>query len=173
MNRIIPDANAEALIRVLTELKRLHEELALVVQNKLDAMRRADTQAIGSAVAREEFLIGRIRDQESLRRRLLDGIARDPDRSTASAQPLTAAELAARLHEPYRSRLLGLAAGLRACVRQTEEANRVAAIISAEMIRHFRQIYQVMAAAGSSPGVYARNGRPQAGGGASVFEAVG
>jgi len=158
---------------VLGELKRLHGELGFVVQQKLDAMRKADTDAIHAATAREEFLAQRIREQEGLRRQILQLIGEANGMPAARARAMTIRELAELAAEPLRSRLLAAGAALRETVVETAERNRVAAIVSQEMLKHFRQVYQVMARTNGVQGGYSWTGRAETRPGMAVFEAVG
>ncbi len=168
------DKRVGQVVQVLSELKHLHDELALVVRRKLDAMRAADTDALRSAVAREEFLAQRIREQDGLRRQIVELIGAALGRSAAESRAMTVSELAECLGEPARSRLLLLAGALRERVRETGELNRVAGAVSREMLRHFRHVFQVMAQASPpSGGVYTRSGFTETRTGMSVFEAVG
>lgn len=161
------------MVKVLSELKRLHDELAVVVREKLSAMRKADTDAMRSAVAREEFLAQRIHEQDGLRKQIVQLIGEQTGIPAAQARAMTVSEFAGRVAEPSRSQLLVLAAALREKVKETAEANRVAAIVSQEMLKHFRRIYQVMARANVVPGVYSWTGRTELRPGSTVFEAVG
>jgi hypothetical protein len=161
------------VVKVLGEMKRLHDELAVVVRQKLAAMRAADTDGMRSAVAREEFLARRIREQDGLRKQVLQLLGEQMGMSAAQARAMTLSELAGRVNEPSRSQLLLLAATLRETVRETAECNRIVAVVSREMLKHFRQIYEVMAQASGTPGVYSWTGRAEVRPGTAVFEAVG
>jgi len=172
MATVTVERRVEQLETVLGELRRLHDELSLVVRNKLESIRKADTDAIRSATTREEFLIGRIREQDGMRKQLLELIGKALDVPAPRARVMTIREVAAHVTEPARSRLLALAAALRERVRETAEGNRVAAVVSHEMLRHFRQVYEVMARVDDSPAVYSRTGRAERRCGTNVFDAV-
>lgn len=161
------------VVAVLAELRRLHDDLGVVVQRKLQAMRTADTDGLRSAVAREEFLTQKIREQDGLRKQILQLIGEQIGMPAAKARAMTVRELAGRVSEPARSRLLALGAALRETVQETAESNRVAAIVSQEMLKHFRRVFQMMAEANRTPGAYSRTGRAESKNGMSVFEAVG
>jgi hypothetical protein len=162
----------EQLTTVLGELKRLHDELWLVVRNKLEAMRKADTDAIRSATAREEFLIRRMREQDGLRKQLLELIGKLVNIPAPQARRMAVSEVADYAKEPVKSQLLALAAALRDRVKETAEGNRVAAVVSHEMLKHFRQVYDVMAQVDQGPAVYSRTGQAERRTGTSVFDAV-
>lgn len=170
--QIASEQRVAQLVTVLGELKRLHDELAIVVQRKLDAMRAANADAIRSTCSREEFLAQKIREQDGLRRQLLELVGTQMGLAGEVARAMTVTELADRVGEPARSRLLVLAAALRERVRATADTNRVVGLVSHEMLKHFRQVYGVMAEANRAPGLYSRRGRNE-NPAITVFEAVG
>jgi hypothetical protein len=160
------------LTQVLGEMKRLHDELAVVVRNKLAAMRAADADRLRSATSREEFLTGRLREQDGLRKQLLELIGATFGIDPKAARQMCVRDLADRVAEPMRSRLLGLAAALRERVTETAEVNRVAAVVTHEMLKHFRSVYETMARATASAGVYSRTGQTERCTEMNVFNAV-
>lgn len=162
----------DQLVTVLGELRRLYDELAVVVRNKLTAMRKAETDAIRSACSREEFLTQKIAEQDGLRKQILDLIGELLILGDRKGRTLTITELNGYISEPYRSRLVGLAAALRSRLEETAEMNRVAAIVSHEMVKHFHQVYEVMARANESAGLYSRTGQAVTRPAVTVFDAV-
>lgn len=162
------------VVKVLGELKRLHDELAVVLKGKLEAMRKANTDALRSATTREEFLLQRIREQDGLRQQLMDLVGELVGWPPGEARTATVSRLAGHVAEPLRSQLLALAAALRERVQETAESNRVAAMISGEMLRHFRRVFQTMAQGNPrQAGVYSRTGLADTRAATKVFEAVG
>lgn len=166
------DRRVEQVIAMLGEMKALHDELCMVVKRKLDALRRADVDAIQSATAREDFLARRIHECDGMRKQVMELIATSMGVARSHAREMTVSELADRVGEPASSRLVVLAAALRDRIRETAEANRVAALITQEMLKHFRHVYDVMATANQQPGVYTRSGSAAPRRAVSVFEAV-
>ncbi len=168
------EKRVEQVVRVLDELKHLHDELAVVVKGKIQAMRAADTDALRSAVAREGFLTQRIREQDGLRRQIMELVGELLGLSPDEAGRMTVSELAQRTVEPARSRLLAVAAAIREKAQEAARANEVAAMITAEMLKHFRHVFEVMAQVDAREvGLYSRTGRTEARAAMSVFEAVG
>lgn len=161
------------LVVLLGDLKELHEQLLGVIQQKLAAMRRADTDGINSCVAREKFLSERIRQREGLRQQLVQLIARALDVPSESAQEMSVAQVAEHLPEPRRGQLLTLSTATREILETLNEANRVAALVTSEMLKHFREVYSAIARTGGSVGTYSAGGERMQGRSVQVFEAVG
>lgn len=162
----------DQLLTVLGEIKRLYDELGVVVQAKLEAMRRADADGIRSACSREEFLTRRLGEQDGLRKQILDLLGESLALGERRGRTLTLREVGERVGEPWRSRLLSVAAALKAKLEETAERNRVAALVSQEMVKHFRQVYEVMAQSNQTVTLYSRTGKPEARASRAVFDAV-
>lgn len=171
--RRVVESRSGELIVLLGELKALHEELLEVIQQKLAAIRRADTDGLNSCLARERFLSDRILQRDGLRQQLVQLIGKaleiDPDR----VRHMSLSELAEELSEPVRGQLLGLSADMRQTLLAIDSANKVAALVTDEMLKHFRQVYAVMAQSEESAGTYTARGRRTDDRPVQVFEAVG
>ncbi|MBN1341935.1 MAG: flagellar protein FlgN [Phycisphaerae bacterium] len=171
-NRALESRSGE-LVTLMGDLKKLHEELLAVVQQKLAAMKRADTEALNSCLAREQFLADRIRQREGLRQQLVQIIARELGLDAERVRELSLKDLAGHFNEPRRGQLLALAASVRGVLEAIDSANRVAALVTGEMLKHFRQVYSAMAQAGGSSGRYSAGGQLMTDRPMQVFEAVG
>jgi len=167
------ESRSRDLVALMCDLKKLHEELLSVIQQKLGAMRRADTDALNSCLAREQFLSDRIRQQEGLRQQLVQLIGQEIGISAEAAQHLSLRELAEELGEPRRAQLLGLAGSVREVLAAIDRSNKVATLVTEEMLKHFRRVYAAMARAGDSAGTYSPGGELTTDRPARVFEAVG
>lgn len=146
----------EQLSEVLAELRQLYQQLLQVLRRRLEAMKRADSEALSSCTARERFLSQRIREADATRQNLLGDLL--PRLGLPPGRGITLGELAERLGEPHRSRLLVLAAGLREVMAEADRANRVAALAASQMLVHFRRVYEAMTAAAQQTGLYERSG---------------
>ncbi len=171
--RRVIQSRSKDLVVLLGDLKRLHEEMLGVIRQKLAAMRQADTDALNSCLARERFLADRISQQEGLRQQLVQIIGKALGLELEARRTLTLSVLAEGLPEPERTQLLGLAAALRECLGQIESANKVAALVTGEMLKHFRQVYSAMARAGQTTGTYSSGGQLTTDRPTQVFDAVG
>jgi hypothetical protein len=157
----------------LGDLKKLHDELLAVIQHKLGAMRNADMETINSCLAREQFLVNRIRQQEGLRQQLVQLIGKELGVAAPPSGAISLPRLVERLDEPRRGQLLSLAAGLRGAMQAIDGCNKVAALVTSEMLKHFRQVCMAIAQAGHSAGTYSQAGRMNSEASVGVFEAVG
>lgn len=168
------DLLARDLVRLLIDMTSLHGELAMHMQNKLDAIKRADSDRITSITAREAVLAERAIEREGLRRqitsRLLAGLGRKA--TDASGSPISLTQLAEYFPEPRRSQLLVAASGLREKVREINRLHVTLSMITREMLVHLGEVFKVMCA-GVGSDIYSRSGRRQKNGTAAVFEAVG
>ena len=151
---------SEALIgqlaECLGELRGLYEQLVGVLRRKLEAMRRADTEGLNSCGARERFLVQRMAESDATRRNLVGEL--QVRAGVRAGQAMTLSDLAERLGEPARSRVLVLAAGLRQVVEEANQLNQVAALSAKEMLVHFGRVYEVMQSGGMGGGVYGPQG---------------
>ncbi len=170
--KVIESRSGE-LVTLLGELKGLHEELLRFIEQKLEAMRRADTEKLNACLSREQFLAQRIAEREGLRQQLVQLIGRAMDLTQDQTERLTVKDIADRVAEPRRGQLLGLAAGIRQTLQAIHARNQVAALVTDEMLKHFRQVYTVMAKSGPSTGRYSPAGTPATDRPRQVFEAVG
>ena len=165
------EAVAGQLAECLAEMRGLYAELLAVLQRKLEAMRRADTELLNSCAARERFLLQRIAEAESSRKTLTADLQLRA--GAKSKGPVSITELAERIGEPGRSKLLVLADGLRRLVEQTNQLNQVAALAGKELLAHFRYVYDVMRAAERDTGTYDVQGVRAAGSAQRILDAVG
>jgi hypothetical protein len=164
---------ARELVRLLGEMTRLHEELAGLMRGKLDAIRRADSDAIQAITSRELLLANRVAEREGLRRDLVRNLLRDLGLNRQQTAPVRITELAEHFAEPQRSQILGAAAGLRSRIEEIDRMRISTRLITEQMLGHMGEILAVMTSGGAATGVYSRGGGRETSGRANVFEAVG
>ena len=155
------DKRIKELTFLLTEMKGLHEGLREAIQRKLGAMRSADTDQIHATAARERELADRIRKEEGLRRVLMERIGQALGIGAVECRKMTVGSLAERVDEPAKTRLLVLGNELREVASEVARLNRIAALVSSEMVRHFRNIYSTFNRGGVDRAVYGNTGRPK------------
>ena len=172
MNRS-PHKRLKELTVLLAEMKRLHEGLLSAARRKSEAMRRADTQAMEQAGREERALADRIKDQEGLRKVLMERIGERMGFSAPQARKMSISELARSVAEPIRTQLTVLGAELRKLASEIARLNRIAALVSQEMVRHFRAVYEAMTQQSQTGEFYGRTGRPQSGVSAAVIDTTG
>jgi hypothetical protein len=161
------------LIRLLGDLSGLHTEMVMHMRNKLEAIKRAESDQVQSITARELVLAGRVSEREGLRRQISERIAAGLGLDKARGRTIRLTELAELLPEPRRSQLLVAAAGLREKLMAMDSMNRASELVTRTMLRHLSEVMQVMTSGPAAADVYNRAGRRSAPRAAHVFEAVG
>lgn len=168
-----PEPLARDLARLLTEMAGQYAELVACAREKIEAMRRADSEAMTAITGRELLLAQRIAQREGLRRQITRKLAECCGFERTRADALRIADLADRIEEPYRNGLLAAGAALRQNVEELQRLQQVSALITHEMLKHFGEVVLVMRGAGLATEHYTRGGRRAEQPSASVFEAVG
>jgi hypothetical protein len=145
MNRAILTECVDRLASVLTRHHALQDELLATLREKLDAMRRADIEAMTAAARRERQVLSRINDVEVERfaavGRLADALGAP---SFQDGRGAVLRNLAGRLEAATRDRLLGLAAALREKMLRVGEAQQVVELVSRELLTHFKTLFSIM-----------------------------
>ena len=123
----------------------------------------------------QDDLVGRLQlaQGEGLRQQLVQLIGRELGLSTEQVQDLSLRALAERFDEPRQGQLLTLSASIRERLSAIDAANKVAALVTGEMLKHYRQVYSAMARSGPSMGTYSAGGQLAADRPVQVFDAVG
>lgn len=150
------DKSLEQLEEILRSLMQEHEALGALVHQKLAALRRADREAIGRCLEEENHRLQRIGELEKQRIRLVAALTQQLDPQARA--PLKLSELAERIPEPGRSRLLGLRVRLRQTMQEVGERARVAQEASQVLLRHMQGLFRGLAAAVSGITVYGAGG---------------
>lgn len=167
------DILARSLVQLLGQMVELEGELGVLMREKLEAIKRADSDLMQSITARETQVAARLGEREGLRRqiseRIVAGLGLDP----ATQQGIKLTELAEYLPEPRRSQLLVAAAGLRERLGEIERMRVTTTLITQEMLKHMREVFSVMTAGHGAVDGYSRTGQRQRAGSTNVFEAVG
>jgi len=164
---------AKDLVRLLSGMVEVENELATLMRAKLDAVRHADADRIHAITARETTLAGRLNEREGMRRQMTRRIIEELGLDPARHQAIRLTELAEYLPEPRRSQVLVAAAGLRDKLSEIQRMHVTATLVTREMLKHMEEVFAVMTSGGRSADVYSRSGQRQRTGEANVFEAVG
>ena len=150
------DQSAQLVTALQNELQ-CQQQLAVLLENKLDAMRRYDVRRLeGLAEAEKQLLekmqvvaVKRRHAAETLTKQLLGQLGR----------PATAKELAAASDEPVRSQLFSLSGLLAQECEKVQRLNRINDIASRKMLGHVDQVFRVIAKTEHDVGLYSRSGR--------------
>lgn len=159
----------DALVEQLQVLRERHEQLLVAVRGKQRAMRAGDMGQLESWSARERFLIERIEAADRDRR----DVARPLGEALGLGEAATLTELANRLEEPHRSRLVALAGAIRSTAEQVYQINQVNDAVTREILSCFAQMQRQIAAAHCDLGLYDPNGHKQLGSTVNILDAVG
>ncbi len=136
----------------------LHEKLLTVLKLKLDAFRKADHDAAVNVARQENAELQAIAELEKQRLMLVADLTRLVDRS--AAKPLIMGELAQKLPEPARGRLLVLRGRLKERMEAVQRECGIARRASESLLRHMQGIVQSISGAMSGISTYGRQGAP-------------
>lgn len=161
------------LIVVLDRLSELHRELLDLTRDKIEHMRSANTEELRICAVREEELVKNINEQEGLRRQLMDVIGRGYGLDPRVARRMPIRQLAERIEDRLRTKLLRAAEQLRRVVSEALEVNRVAAMIAQQVLNHLRCVFEAVAAPDEPPNTYSSRGKAVPGGTRRLFEMTG
>lgn len=168
----VPNRLAD-LLKFFNVLVGLHDELLALIRAKVDAMKRSDIQRMQALTEQEHSLAKRIHEREGYRRQLMDAIGEQLRLPPRAARALSVSQLAARMPEPQRSKLLEAANRLRAGVTRTAAANRVAGTIARQISSHLRWVFASVKPREDGSNGYSDDGEPVARMGTKILDAVG
>ena len=154
---------AEAITQLIDVMQRelqVHQQLAVLLEGKIDAMRHYDLSRLESLGRSEQRLMDGLRLQE-IRRREIVRLATHRLLPDNSEQIPTARELASLAPEPGRSHLLALIAMLKEVVERVQRLHRVHAVASRKLMTHFEHVFAVLAQSGRDSGLYGKAGRKE------------
>ncbi len=161
------------LIRLLGGLQNMYEQLLRVVGDKIDAMRRADIPALRTLSQQEQSLAGRLQAREGLRRQMMDAVGKEMGLPAATARAMPVSQIASRLPELPRERLLHVAKRLRDVAARTAQANRIAGAVSREILSHLTWVFSSVRAKDGKTVGYSGVGAAVGPRETRIFEAVG
>lgn len=172
MKRTIDEARFRDLVRLLDHLCGQHEELCGLVQGKIDAIKRADVDAMRLADVKERATAERIMEREGLRRSMMDGIGKELGLSSSHARALSLSQLAQRVAGTQRQLLERAGIALRDAVGRLARLNRVAGQVSVSILQHIESVFSAVTVQDDT-GDYTGSGRVRTGTGNLLFDAVG
>ncbi|MEM1354263.1 MAG: flagellar protein FlgN [Planctomycetota bacterium] len=139
--RLVPQ-----LETVLKQLTERHEQLLSLMQRQREALRSADHRGVSELSRLENALVSAVSDLEKRRLGLvaeLTGVV-DP----AAQQPMRMRDLADRLDEPARGRLLVLREQLRLRIQQVKDESSVSRRATEALMKHMQGLVQTLSSAG-------------------------
>jgi hypothetical protein len=150
--------SVEIVLVAMQEELQWQQDLAAVLDNKLDAMKHYDITRLEALTLTEQRLLEGIRLNAVKRNTAVHQAMREwlPKKKSRLA---SARELAQALSEPLRSKLMALTGMLRDVVEKVQRLNRINAQVSRKMLGHLDHIFRVIAETGSDIGLYSRVGK--------------
>ncbi len=141
---------------VLREETAAHERLLETMDQKLEAMRQAKRETLADCCRRENDLVQAIGELEKRRLTLVAVLTQTLD--PRAAAPLRMGELAERLPEPARGRLLVMRAQLRERIDAVRSRSGTLRRAADGLLAHMCGLMQVVGGALSDTGTYGRRG---------------
>ncbi len=152
------DQHLTQLEAVLQSQIARHEQLAALTQAKLAALRQADHKLIAALTQQENQQLQAIAELEKQRLTLVAELTLLV--APTEAQPLRMGELAERLNEPARGRLLVLRAQLRQRMEAVRQQAALARGASEALLRHMSSLVQSIGSVLTGVAAYGRRGAP-------------
>lgn len=148
-----------------------HERLLAAIRRKVDACRRSRRDEVESQCRLENQELQSLAQCEKQRLQLVADLTRALD--PGARKPLRMGEMAAKLPEPARGRLLALRNQLRARAEEVKRESSVARQATETLMRHMQGIMQAIGGAITGIVTYNRSGsRPPAAVAVSTFVAT-
>lgn len=144
-------ALAVELESILRELAVHQNDLLILATEHRAAIARADTSAIASCVERQAAILERSRATEQRRRTLIETWA-------PRERGITLTDLACRVEEPARTRLLALGGQVRSLVERLARENRIVRAATESLMAHMDGLVRQVARRLSQSGTYSRRG---------------
>lgn len=136
----------------------LHEKLLTVMKLKVDAFRKADHDGAVACTRQENIELQQIAEIEKQRLVLVAELTRCVD--AKAKQPLVMGELAERLPEPARGRLLVLRGKMKERMEMVQREGSIVRRASEALLRHMQGIVQSISGAITGISTYSRKGAP-------------
>jgi len=167
------DRRTATLVDLLNELAAGQRDLLAVIEAKIVAMRQGNPEAIREATLREQAVVVRMTERESLRRQLAVNIARGYGVGADAARRMSAAQLADRIGGSEGGRIRRAAEELKTLTRQVTSRNHVAELIAQNVLRHVKIAFESITGGVREALGYSPIGHTYAGGRERILDAVG
>ena len=164
--------SVEQLIETMNQELQCQRDLAGLLENKLDAMRRYDVWSLESLAANENRLIDNLQANSQRRNSAVRNVAQqlfdlpaDPVRHASiptGAAPTnslpTARQIAEKASPINRDKILALTAMLKDVTQTVQRLSGINATASQKMLGHFDHVFRIIAQSGRDIGLYGRAG---------------
>lgn len=135
---------------VLKQLAERHEQLLSLMKRQREALRQADHHGVTEYSRLENTMVQAIGDLEKRRLELVAQLTRIVDPS--AKVPMRLRDLAERLPEPSRSRLLVLREQLRERIAKVKDESSVTRRATESLLRHMQGLVHTLSTAGRATG---------------------
>ena len=137
-----------------------HRRLIALLERQQDAFRRGDAEGLTDVCRLQDACVRGITEQERHRVRLVLELSRQVGPADADdAKPLRLAQLAERLPEPARARLLASRERLIAVMREVQDRSSVLRRAGDAMIGHVNALIRTIGTVSRGGGAYGLTGR--------------
>lgn len=156
------DASGELsseLAGLLGGLAAEHERLLRFAEDQRAAVRRADPTRLEQATRGQAECLQRVADLEERRRRLVETASH----GELTRGAVTLSDIAGRLSEPDRSRLLAQASRVRELIGRAQEEQRALGAVMRSLSKHMEGLMRQVARRMNPAGTYGRRGVVEAG----------
>jgi hypothetical protein len=144
-----------ALLKLLTVQLDVQKKLCGALDEKREAIRTADVQALEASTLLEGALLRRLKDLEGKRRTLVGGMSQS---IAPGGEALSLHDLVAHAESTTRERLTEVADDMRTTAAAVRHQSAVLRQASESLSRHLSGILQTMRSALSRAGVYGNRG---------------
>lgn len=145
----------EAVLKQLTER---HEQLLSLMKRQREVLKLADHHGVSECSRLENTLVQAIGELEKRRQELVAELTRAVDPSAVA--PMRMRDLAERLPEPARGRLLVLREQLRGRIAEVKEQSSVTRRATEALLKHMQGLVHTLGSAGRAAG-YAPSIQPK------------
>lgn len=135
------DTAIRNLCEVLQQMQQLHNDLAVTIDSKVKAMRLAEMDILHQVRESEQQLIKRINDAEGARRLLMDRLGEEIGMAPRTGRVMTVSQLTNRIEAEQGEAVRAAAEGLRLAVTEVARSNRLAGIVSRELVNHLQRVW--------------------------------
>ncbi len=150
---------ADELSDLLAGLAGEHEKLLGLAEEQRSAARRADPARLEQATRVQAECLRRVADLEERRRRVVQRASQsEPTRGA-----VTLSEIAGRLSEPDRSRLVAQASRVRELIARARDEQRALGVVMRSLSQHMEGLMRQVARRMNPAGTYGRRGVVDAG----------
>lgn len=152
------DKQLAQLESILNQQLSAHDQLLALLKQKRDALREADHEWITQCCGQENELVQAISELEKQRLAVMGELTAliAPE----SKEPLRLLDLAQRVEEPARGRLLVLRQQLKERMTQSSKETAMARRATELLMRHMQGVIQTLGNVMTGVGVYSHKGAP-------------